>query len=265
MKYLLLTFDIEQFVLPIERNVAHNVEDLFSISYYGTHKIIQFLDKHKITSTFFITYEYALKYPDIVEVLIENNHEIALHGYSHTHNYKTMTESKAFQYLKKAKSYMEKRFTIKIKGFRAPRLQAPTTSLLERLGFIYDSSLHPTFVPGRYCNLLKQRNIFRDNIWEIPISVTSLRLPFSWFWFKNFGLTYSKLCTIANLKSSDYVNIYFHPWEFEDVKLNTVLPNLALRNNGSKLLEILNEYVKWTRIKALKPSSIYNYLNENFL
>ena len=265
MKYLLLTFDIEQFVLPIEKNVAHNVEDLFSISYNGTHKIIKFLDKHKITSTFFITYEYALKYPDIVEVLIENNHEIALHGYSHMHNYKTMTESKAFRYLKEAKSCMETKFRIKIRGFRAPRLQAPTMSLLKRLGFTYDSSLHPTFVPGRYFNLLKHRTVFKDIIWEIPISVTPLRLPFSWFWFKNLGLTYSKLCTIANLKSSDYVNIYFHPWEFEDVKLNTVLPNLALRNNGSKLLEILNEYVKWIRIKALKPNSIYNYLNENFL
>jgi len=264
MKYLLLTFDLEQFVVPIERKIAYNVEELFRVSYNGTHKIIKLLDKHQITSTFFTTYEYALKYPSLIEKIIENNHEIALHGYSHLHNYKTMTERNAFRYLKEAKFCLEKKFNITIKGFRAPRLAAPTTSLLKRLGFIYDSSLHPTFVPGRYFNLLKQRNVFRDNIWEVPISVTPLRFPFSWFWFKNFGLTYSKLCTVAHLRSSDYVNIYFHPWEFEDVNLNRILPDLSLRNNGVKLLKILNKYVEWTKIKELKATAICNYLNTNF-
>ena len=57
-------------------------------------------------------------------------------------------------------------------------------------------------------------------------------------WFRNIGLGYAKICTRLSLIGSDYVNIYFHPWEFvnlEKLKYSDRLPKLIIRNTGEIL------------------------------
>ena len=82
-----------------------------------------------------------------------------------------------------------------------------------------------------------------DNIMEIPISVTPfLRLPLSWLWFRNLGLNYAKICTILN--NQPFTNIYFHPWEFQDIKKYNI-PLIIKRNTGNKMKKMLKEYLRW--------------------
>ena len=47
--------------------------------------ILAILKKHNAPATFFVTGEWAQKYPDAIRLIDENGHEVANHGNSHKH------------------------------------------------------------------------------------------------------------------------------------------------------------------------------------
>lgn len=262
MKYLLLTFDIEEFDLPEEYGISINEDEKFRVSFDGTKRILRLLERTNIKSTFFVTAKFAEKFLKLIKK-ISQNHEIALHGYSHSDDYNKMDEKDSEIMLRKAKKIIEKIIRKDVFGFRAPRLRIKTFSLLNNLKIKYDSSLHPTYVPGRYNHLFKTRKPhFIKNILEIPISVTPiLRLPFTYIWFRNLGLTYAKICTKLNLVNSDYVNIYFHPYDFLDLKkYSNKIPNILIRNTGKVLERDLKKYILWCKRNKLKDITMNEYM-----
>ncbi|HDK42737.1 MAG TPA: polysaccharide deacetylase, partial [Candidatus Pacearchaeota archaeon] len=183
MKRILLTFDVEEFDLPREFNQNISEEEMYEISKNGLFAVINLLDKHSIKATFFTTSNFAKKYPKIIKDLSKQGHEIACHGYSHSDDYLNSLSN-----IKIAKQEIEKIIKSKINGFRAPRFKIKNILGLSEFGFIYDSSLHPTWIPGRYMNLFKKRKIHKiEDITEIPLSTLPiLRLPIFWLAFKNF-------------------------------------------------------------------------------
>ena len=260
MKTLLLTFDLEEFDVPLSYNVKISEEEMLKTSYKGILNLLPILEKHNCICTFFVTWSFAKSFPNMIKKLIENGHEIALHALKHKHRYDKMPEKQAYNYLKKAKSFIEKKFNINIQGFRAPQMSRPSYKILNKLGFKYDSSLHPTYIPGYYNNFFTKRKIFiKENIIEIPISVTPIiRAPFSWLWFRNFPLIYSKICTRLSLINTNYINLYFHPWEFVDLsEYKEKITYLIIRNTGPKLLKKFDDYLKFSKLNS---SSIKEFL-----
>jgi len=256
MKKILLTFDLEEFDLPKEFNVPISEQEMYEISKQGVTNLFGLLDKYKIKATFFITTHFAKRYPKIIKDLIKKQHEIASHGYSHSFSDQTLDKTK------KAKLDLEKITKIKIKGFRAPRFRIRDISKLHDLGFVYDSSLHPTLIPGRYNNLSKPRIVHKiGNIIEIPPTTMPVtRLPLFWIAFKNFGLNYAKLVTRTNFLSSDYTMIVQHPWEFADLnKLD--IPNYIKKKSGKDLLNLLEDYIIFCKKRDYKFSTVSSYLN----
>lgn len=260
MKYFCLSFDIEEFDIPKEFGIEISEEEMLRESFEGTKKIVKLLDELKVIATFFVTAKFASKFPEIIKY-ISKNHEIGLHGYYHSSNYKTMVYDDAFNELSQAKKIIEDIISKKIYGFRAPRSMCPDLKLLKNLGLTYDSSLHPTYIPGCYNNFFKKRNPHsREGIKILPTSVTPLiRLPFTWLWFRNFGLNYVKLCTKAAMLTENYISIYFHPWEFQDLKKYN-LSKLIKRNVGLVLERNLKKYIRWCLKKKFKFVSIKDYL-----
>jgi hypothetical protein len=176
-----------------------------------------------------------------------------------------MSAHDSYYYINLAKIKLNKLFNINVIGFRAPKLMFPNYDILNTAGLKYDNSLHPTYIPGHYNNLSSSRHIHKKNkIIILPISVTPfLRLPFSWFWFRNLGLLYSKICSTLCLRDKDYVNIYFHPWEFTNLskfKFKNTINNLSIRNTGKKSLNNLEKYISWAMNKNLKFVCIKKYL-----
>ncbi len=265
MKHLLLTLDLEEFVCPAEIGMKIKKERLFEVSREGLKNVMPIIDKHNIKATFFTTYEFALLNKDILSKLVSKGHEIALHGLYHNTSINNMNEKALFNELHKAKSRTEKLLNIKIKGFRSPQMRKVKYGVLESIGILYDSSMHPTFVPGNN-NLFKTRNIHKvKNITVIPVSVTPIfRLPFSWVWFRNLGLFYSKICTRFCLIDKDYINIYFHPWDFYNTNTSEFrgVRYVSLRNAGDKAVRKLEEYCKWCNKIGLQSSTISEYLSE---
>jgi peptidoglycan/xylan/chitin deacetylase (PgdA/CDA1 family) len=263
VKYLLLTFDIED--LNVVPRTHSNEKHLFKIGQRGTEIILDLLKRKRAKATFFVTNEFAQHAPSTVQRIVKEGHELASHGYLHEHNYKTMSEQKALQYLTKSKKELENKFKTTVRGFRSARLEHPAYRIIKEAGFSYDSSLHPTWVPGKYNDILKPRNPFvRSGLTVIPVSV-GVFVPFSWFWFRNFGLLYAKTCSLLALLYSRYINIYFHPWEFVDL---TKIPernqiwSLIKRRTGKKVTTDLERYIDWCLKKGLKPETLSGFLKK---
>lgn len=255
MKHILLTFDLEEFDAPLEFGEKINKEEQFEISKQGLLSILELLDRYDIRATFFTTANFAKHFPKLIKN-ISKKHEIACHGYSHSDSY-----SKDMSKILLAKKEIEKIIKKKIKGFRAPRFDIRDISQLKKFDFVYDSSIHPTFIPGRYMNLFKKRNPHKiGEIIEIPLSTLPImRLPIFWLAFKNLPLAYSKLFSRINFMSSDYLMLIFHPWEFADL-LNIKIPFYMKTPNSRKLLKKLEDYINFCRKKNYIFETIENYL-----
>lgn len=263
MKYLLLTFDVEE--LSLIPKTKKNKRNLFEIGEKGAEIVLDLLKRKNAKATFFVTAEFAGQKPEIIRRILNEGHELASHGSSHEQDYINMSDSRALLSLKKSKKELEKMFNTKILGFRAPCMNPPKYNIIKKAGFSYDSSLHPTWVPGRYNNFFKSRKIKKKcGILIIPVSVSAiLRLPFSWFWFRNFGLFYAKACSLFSLFNSKFINIYFHPWDFIDLnKLSYKIPYFLKRNSGEKNLNMLEKYIDWCIKKRLKPATIREFLEK---
>ena len=254
MTKILLNFDIEEFDLPLEYNLNISEKEQFESSFKGLQKILLLLEKYDIQATFFVTANFAQKYPQIIKK-VSKKHEIA------SHNLKHSTSRYDEQEVKKSKEIIEKIINKKITGFRMPRLQPVDYQSLKNLGFVYDSSISPTYIPGRYNHYFKKRRVTKiNNLFEIPISTAQIiRAPLSWIFFRFFGLTYSKIITKLCISNPGFVNLFFHPWEFNDLK-NLKIPFYIRRNSGKKAIHMLEEYFTWCKKKNYKFLTIIEFL-----
>ena len=113
---------------------------------YGPYVAIpRIIDSYKslnIKQTFFIPAWCVENYPKAVELILENGHEIGVHGYMHE-NLLDYTIDGERQILDKAMSIFHNYFGYVPKGFRAPLYNFTNNSgdLLVEFGFDYDSSL----------------------------------------------------------------------------------------------------------------------------
>jgi hypothetical protein len=260
MKSILLTFDVEEFDLPREYNQEISEKEMFEISKQGLTQIISLLDKYKIKATFFTTASFAKRFPTLLKK-ISQKHEIACHGYEHSDSY-----IKDISKIQRAKSEIEKIIGKQIKGFRAPRFEISDISLLSGLGFSYDSSINPTFIPGRYMNLLKNRKIHKiGEIIEVPLSALPIiRFPLFWLTFKKFPLNSAKLFTKLNFLSSSYTMHVFHLWEFADLS-EFKIPTYIKKPHSTQLLNKLESYITFCKKQGYVFESVGDYLNHNNL
>lgn len=261
-KTVLLTFDLEEFDMPLEYHEEISAKEQIEISKKGLWEILKLLGKHKITATFFVTAKFAISNKKLVKQLSQK-HEIAFHGLVHKDDYRSMREEEALKRLSKGKKIIEKIIGKKVNGFRAPRFHIKKIKRLPTIGLLYDSSLHPTYMPGRYNNFFTERKIHRHgSLIEVPVSVTSiLRLPLFWFAFRNLGLAYSRFCTMWCFLDSEYVMLLFHPWEFIDLNsLNFRLPAYIKRDTGKILFNKLDNYISWANKKGCKFTTVKEFL-----
>ncbi|MBI4116673.1 polysaccharide deacetylase family protein [Candidatus Pacearchaeota archaeon] len=255
MKKTLLTIDVEEFDLPREYGVDITDEQMYNVSKEGLFNIVNLLKRYSIKATFFVTANFAMKYPRLLINLDKDGHEIASHGYSHS----SMDQS--FNQIKNSKSELERIIKRKIMGYRAPRFNMSDFKELSDMGFNYDSSIHPTFIPGRYNNLSKPRNPYKiGDILEIPPSVLPfIRLPIFWLAFKNFPRFYQNIFTEANFLSSEYLMLVFHSWEFADLK-DIKIPGFIKKKHGSEMTKLLEEYIAGYKEKY-PFDTIFNWIN----
>lgn len=266
-KYLLLTFDIEEFDVPRGYGLDLAEKTMYAVSNEGLRTILAVLDGVRgIKATFFTTANFARAFPKPVKGIVERGHEVGLHGFSHGDNYAKLSPDQSVRRLGQAKREVERITNRRVFGFRAPRLFGPGPEVLKRIGISYDSSLHPTYIPGRYNHFFASRTARRDGpIVEVPVSVTPLiRLPFTWMFFRDLPLAYSRLCTRASVPGTGYINIYFHPWEFVDIRGYKGIPGYLTMNTGRPLAAKLEAYLHWIKARDFRSLTMNEYVRMAF-
>src|SRR3989344_3648981 len=263
MTPLLLSFDVEEFP-ALELGMFTDEDEAWRVGKEGLLQIATLLEGECVPATFFCTAEFVFKYPSCVRRLLAEGHEVALHGASHGHTYHLMPPEEAGNILRNAKDDVERLLGTHIAGFRGPRMSRPPYAVLHKCGFRYDSSLHPTYVPGRYNHLRAPRRVHTaDGVLVMPVSVAPvLRLPFSWLWFRLLGIRYAKACAALTIRDSDFLHVYFHPWEFVSPPgvPGTVSQRMMLRHCGPQHLLRLREFIHWAKRRRLTPMTIRMHL-----
>lgn len=241
-----LTIDSEQWNCPLlegEKAEENNTNDF---SRKGNEILLDLLRKHNIKATFFITGFFAENEPQQVKKIASLGHEIACHGYNH--HYRGNKNFDLEEDIKKAKKILEVIVGKKVIGFRAPQLQysEDLLKILNRLGFKYDSSLHPTYLPGCYNNLDKPLRIFKplndSGILEIPLTVSPCRLPVSWMFMRIFGVNRTINSCKKSLEKGFNAVIYIHSWEFISIK-SKLVPFYYKYHTGDTTTKLIEKFI----------------------
>lgn len=233
-----LSFDIEEFDLPLEHGIDFPVERQMAVSRQGASYILDILARHGIKATFFSTVSFAEAAPDIISRLLADGHELASHGMQHS-----QFEIADLQRSRQRLSEIAGRDVI---GYRQARMMKLDEAEIARAGYKYDSSLNPTFIPGRYMHLTTPRlHFWKDGVLQIPSAVTPL-VRFPLFWISAHVLPqklYRALVRHTLRHSPDFVT-YFHPWEFYDLtSLDIKLPAIVRHNAGEGMRQRLDALI----------------------
>lgn len=233
---ILLSFDVEEFDMPLEYGFSISPEQQMQVGKLGLDKLMPLLSDQSIQSTLFTTANFANQYPETIKQL-SLKHEIASHTFYHS-SYSTSD-------LSRSRERLSEIIGQQVVGLRMPRMKQVPVSDVINAGYGYDASVHPTWLPGRYNNLHLPRNPYVENgLFRIPASVSTIfRIPLFWLSFKNFPYAMYLKLAIHSLKSQGFLSLYFHPWEFVDIE-GFGLPKYTAAGCQFTLFERLNQLVE---------------------
>ena len=225
----LLGIDFEDWYHPelIQKTISDKNNEPKVI--HGIHKILELLRQKETKATFFVVGELLEFKPELLDLILDNEHEIAFHTMKHTRidsldmKEKFNDEIKIFDKLTDGKS----------KGFRAPSFSLNSHSswiidILEKNHYVYDSSVVPAKTnlygipnadnkPYKITSQNLENNSKNGKILEFPLMITKFlgkKIPAA----GGFYLRTLPSRIIENtIKSYEKNNIpgvfYIHSWE----------------------------------------------------
>jgi peptidoglycan/xylan/chitin deacetylase (PgdA/CDA1 family) len=228
---ILLSFDVEEFDMPLEYNFNIVIEIQMEIGKKGLDNLMPILNDQNYNTTLFTTANFANKYPDSIKGLSEK-HEITSHTFYHS-NFTTA-------HLLESRIRLEEIIQKPVKGLRMPRMRQVPVADIKEAGYSYDASIHPTWIPGRYNNINLPRTKYSEQgLIRVPASVSpNFRIPLFWLSFKNFPYAMYLKLALQTLKKDGYLSLYFHPWEFTNITAFG-LPKYTTKGSDNELLDKL--------------------------
>lgn len=133
----------------------------------GVPRILDLLDRHGVTSTFFVPGFTAERYPGVVRDIVAAGHEVGHHGYLHE-TLEGVDRAAEMGFLDMGLEALERVAAVRPVGYRAPMWEPSwsTPELLAERGFLYDSSLMDADVPYE---ISVETSAGPSSIVEIPI------------------------------------------------------------------------------------------------
>lgn len=226
------------------------IEDLLSI-----------LNSLDVKITVFAVGEIFELFPHVIKLFEKYDCEFEPHSYSH--NFDSPDSEPEIE---KGKSAYFDYFKKYPKGYRAPRgkISDPGIKLLEKHGFLYDSSIFPSYFPDpfRYLFSNKQVHYYGDSkIMEIPItSVSPFRLTLSISYIKLLGVNFF---TALSLPDVICFGSHLHDYIINENSFNK-LPffwKLIYGRNKLKGIDYCKKFMEHVKQKGYRfcyMSEIYN-------
>lgn len=258
---ILLSFDIEEFDLPLEYGQVWSLKNQLKLSARGTNIILDLLDKLSIKATFYCTATFAQKHPDLIKKIVGQGHELAF----------LCLERLGFdeKHLSESKEILELTSGQKIFGFRMLRLFSSDNHLIELAGYKYNSSINPTWIPRRYNNFDKSRTVSKNgDCIDLPVSVSPiLRIPLFWLSFHHLPCLALRKLTTWTHSTDNYVHLYFHPWEFVDLRNDrrlNLIPSYITKKTGPSMIKLFEGYLTWAKAMGMKFVLTKDFLQSTF-
>lgn len=222
----------------------------------GINILLNLFDRHKIKATFFVPGDVAEKNSSKIKEIAAKGHEVACHGLHHDKNECVLGPVEQFTRIRKALIILKNIIGRRPLGFRAPCLRANNVTLevLERLGFLYDSSFLPMFIPRVYGSLSPNfkpyfPSLSIGSLVEIPVSVNPIvRFPLSGSWMRNLGPLWVKFGVKMLFDLGIPVMIYIHPRDVVSLPRVHGVPWHIYRNTGSNCLNLLDELLSYVKL-----------------
>lgn len=274
----ILGIDFEEWYHPelIKNHVK--IDQRIPKVFKGIDTILDLLNKHNVSATFFVVGEILQHSPELIDKIISNNHEIAFHTMHHDridspnflNNFDD--ELKEFQKLTNNKS----------KGFRAPTFSLNDKSssiikILEKYDYIYDSSIMPAKTsmygnpnankkPYKITSENLESNSENGKLWEFPLMVTKLlgkQIPAAGgFYLRTLPLSIIKNAIKNYEKKSMPACFYVHSWELTP-ELMPRIP-LSKKNNFITYHNIEKTLPKLDQLLSnFSFTSFQKYINNN--
>jgi len=153
---VMLTFDFDAETLWISRDAANwRRPGVLSQGRYGGNvgvpRVLELLREEGLKGTFFTPGWTAEKYPDRMEAIVEEGHEVGHHGYLHEWIDPEFPD-KEREALEKGLEALKKEVGVRPVGYRSPAGETSDNmiALLHEYGFVYDSSLMDDINPYRH-------------------------------------------------------------------------------------------------------------------
>lgn len=236
----------------------------------GVKGLVDLFDSHRIDATFFLTASIVERFPSAVAGICAGNHEIACHGLDHKGYECLLSRREQRRRIKLATNIIMSATGHRPLGFRAPgfRFNRACLETLQENGYLYDSSMVPTYVPRKYGRpltpskphfLVKNSKQRTSDLVELPVSVNPLiPFPLGGAWMRTLGLPWTKLGIRANFILGRHVVFYVHPKDVIYAPMESWAPWYYHRNIrlGMKMLDDLIRYVKKNCGHFLKAGDI---------
>ncbi len=227
----IMSVDLEDYYCDLPFSEWSNYE---SRVVQNTHVILDLFKKYDVKSTFFVLGYIAEKFPDLIKEIIEQEHEIASHGYAHIDIRKVSEESFESD-LKKSINILERITGKNVIGFRAPFFSIDKNSfwafkILNKY-VIYDSSIFPIRsllygvpnAPRRIYRPSLDNPLIEDqagNLIEIPLATHRIPLfgniPIAGgFYLRFLPYQYLKFGINRLIKNNQHVMMYIHPKDLD--------------------------------------------------
>ena len=217
-------FQVSAFESYIDKSqwdtLPHRVEQ-------NTHRILDIFSENNVKATFFTLGWVAERYPQLINRIINEGHELACHGYEHTR----VTEQSPEEFrldIVKTKQLLEDLGGKEIKGYRAASYSIGADNLwahevLFEEGFKYSSSVYPVKhdlygMPD--APRFMYEPLINNDFKEIPISTIKLgnkNIPCGgggFFRFYPYFFSQQAYQYINNKEQQSGI-FYFHPWEID--------------------------------------------------
>ncbi len=248
---ILITLDVEEFDMPLEYGQQVSMDEQMQKGMEGFEVVMKIIDNASIPVTLFTTANFATTHQAYMRGL-NPVHEIASHTFYHS--------SFQVEDLALSKNKLEEITGKKVTGLRMPRMAPVQMKDVKAAGYTYDSSVNPTWLPGRYNNFHLPRTIYQqEGMLRLPASVTpNFRIPLFWLSFKNFPLALFTFWVKQTLRKDGYVCLYFHPWEFVDLSAYNI-PGYTKRLAGKPLQMRLQKLMG--HLKPYSFSTVQNFID----
>lgn len=198
-----------------------------------TERYLTFLREWKLRCTFFVVGDVARKYPELIQQIVKDGHEIACHSNKHI-TLENLNERSFQDDLEKNISHLQNAGAQTIKGFRAPILSLTDQTqwaygVLAKLGFTYSSSVLPARNPLYGWPEFGHSPRSIDGILELPMTLSSglYPLPFAGgTYFRALPLWYTLGAFKRHHRCGHAVLGYFHPYDIDTEQEHFMHPGI---------------------------------------